>query len=177
MAENDSSIAIGLVLDMENLRNQAQEAQAVLQKMTTEFKKQGTASGKVYVEGVGEGVAELNKKLNKFVDSMGSISPKMGKLGEKIASGFSNPIFSMLPKISVAFSTMLPVIALIGAAIAVVVKAFSGAVKAQKEFSDNVKKSKEAQAFGHMQTPAATDVFRCVIPYPVKGYQYPYALT
>jgi hypothetical protein len=144
MAENDGSIAISLSLEIDRLKQSVTEAQAVIKKLTTDFRKNGEQAGKVYVEGVGEGVNELNRRLNKFVDSMSSISPKMGKIGEKIASGFSKPLLSAIPKIATAFSTMLPIVALIGAAIAVVGKVVGEVAEKHKEHVKEINASREA---------------------------------
>jgi hypothetical protein len=88
MAETDGSIAIGIRLALDELKQQTAGVQATLDKMTAQFKAKGEEAGKVYVQGVGKGAAQLNNHLNGFVSSMQNISPKMGALGEKIASQF-----------------------------------------------------------------------------------------
>ncbi|MDR2660242.1 MAG: hypothetical protein LBC27_09715, partial [Spirochaetaceae bacterium] len=146
MAETDGSIAIGISFKLDELKKSSDAALAEIQKLTVKFKEQGENSGNVYVKGFGKSTRQLNNMLNDFVKNMGNISPQMGQLGEKIASQFSKPIFAILPKLAMAFKTALPIIALIAGAIALVTKAVGGAVKAQKEFSDNVKLSYKAQA-------------------------------
>jgi hypothetical protein len=114
--------------------------------MTTTFKEHGEKAGKVWVEGTGGGIAKLNQRLNNFVASMKNISPKMGEIGEKIASQFSKPIFSILLKLGTAFSAMLPFIGMITGAVVLVGKAFGEAAKKQKKFSDNVRNAAAVNA-------------------------------
>jgi hypothetical protein len=67
----------------------------------------------------------------------------MEKIDEKIAFGFSKPLLSAIPKIATAFSTMLPIVALIGAAIAVVGKVVGEVVEKHKEHVKEINASRE----------------------------------
>jgi hypothetical protein len=145
MAENDGSVVLGLSLDIKELKKGTDDVQAELKKLTTTFREQGEKAGKTYVEGASKGIVNLNQRLNNFVASMKDISPKMGQIGEKIASQFSKPLLSAIPKISAAFSAMLPIIGLVAGAVALAGKAVGAIVKAHKEFSDNTGKADTAQ--------------------------------
>jgi DNA-binding protein YbaB len=88
MAENDGSVVLGLSLDMKELKKGIADVQAELKNLTVTFKKQGEKAGKTYVEGASRGIVQLNQRLNSFVASMKALSPKMGQIGEEIASQF-----------------------------------------------------------------------------------------
>jgi hypothetical protein len=145
MAETDGSIAISIGFKLDELKKSTEAVMAEVQKLTVKFKEQGEAAGKTYVQGVGKGIAQINGKLNDFVNAMKSISPKMGEIGEKIASQFSKPLLSAIPKIAQAFSSMLPVIGIIAGAIALFGKAVSVVAKGHKEFNDNLKAAATAE--------------------------------
>lgn len=145
MAENAGTIEASIRLKLDEMEQDALQANKMLNHYAKEFAEQGEKGGKMYVKGFGKGQVELNQKLNEMVSTFQGISPKMGALGDKLAKGFSKPIFSMIPQISAAFQMMLPIIGTIIAAVAAVGVVISKIAKAQKEFVDNVNGAKNAQ--------------------------------
>jgi len=139
--EDAGSIYAELRLSLAQMEKDGLAADAALQKLALKFKTQGELGGKMYVQGVGKAQRDLNMRLNNMVSSLNGISPKMGKLGDAIAKGFSKPIFAMVPAVSTAFTMMLgaigPVIALVGTLGAV-------AARVGKEKREAAKKIKEA---------------------------------
>jgi len=145
-AEDAGSIYAEIRLSLDQMEKDGLDAQRAMDVLAEKFREKGQKGGVMYVQGFSKGHAQLNSKLNNMVTSMQSVSPKMGAIGSKMASAFSKPIFSMIPKIALAFQAALPVIGLIIAAIAFLFKGISSAAKKQKEFNDNVNLSREVSA-------------------------------
>lgn len=130
---SDFSVTGEINLELGKLKEGVVKANSVMTVYAGKLEKQGEAAGKVYVKGFGKGQQDLNKKLNEFVSTMGSISPKMGSIGDKAASLFSKPLVSMVPVVSSAFQMMLPVIGTIVAAVSAVAVAVNKVIERHKQ--------------------------------------------
>jgi hypothetical protein len=116
-AEDVGSIESTLRLNLTQMEKDALAAQKRMDNLSKQFGEQGKKAGTVYVQGFGKVQQQLNTRLNNMVSSLQSISPKMGALGVKMATAFSAPIFSMVPAVSTAFSTMMGPIGMIISAV------------------------------------------------------------
>jgi len=145
-AEDAGSVEAELRLNLTQMEKDALEAQRKMDALAAKLKEKGEKGGTMYVQGFGKAQQQLNTRLNNMVSSLQGVSPKMGALGAKMASVFSKPIFSMVPVVSAAFQAMLPIIGTIIVAVGALIKGISSAAKSHKEFTNNVKLSREVSA-------------------------------
>ena len=145
-AEDAGTISAQLRLELNQLERDSLDAQKKMDDLASQFKEKGKKGGEMYVQGFGHAQNKMNQRLNNMVSSLQGVSPRMGALGQKMASLFSKPIFAMVPAVSAAFQAMLPIIGTILVAIGALVKVITSAAKKQKEFNDNVKLAREVSA-------------------------------
>jgi hypothetical protein len=142
--EDAGSIVSELRLSIAQMDKDAMDAQRKMDMLAGKFGEKGKMAGTVYVQGFGRAQQQLNTRLNSMVGSLQSISPKMGALGVKMATAFSAPIFTMVPAVSMAFSTMMgPIGMIVGAVQALwgwVNKAIEFIKSKTQESVDDVKK-------------------------------------
>jgi len=146
-AEDAGTISAQIRLELTQLEKDALAAQGKMDQLSNKFKQQGQTAGTVYVQGFGKAQQRLNMQLNNMVNSLQSVSPRMGALGVKMATAFSAPLFSMVPAVSMAFSTMMGPIGMIIGAVqslwGVVTKAFDHFNAKNKEAAERAKQVKE----------------------------------
>ena len=157
-AEDAGTISAQIRLELNQMERDGLQAQKMMDSYAAKFKEKGEKGGKMYVNGFGHAQLALNQKLNNMVSSLQAVSPKMGALGDRLASVFSKPIFSMVPAVSAAFQAMLPIIGTIVVAIAALIKGISSVTQKQKEFNNNIKLAKEAQEALSKSARANTEI-------------------
>jgi len=108
MSVKDAGAIVAQIrLELTQMERDMLNANTLINNFSKKAAEQGKKGGEAYVKGFGTAQRRLNSQLNNMVNSMQALSPKMGMMGQKMATAFSKPIFTMVPTVGAAFTAML----------------------------------------------------------------------
>jgi hypothetical protein len=143
-AEDAGTISAQIRLELTQMEKDSLDAQKAMDDLAGKMKVKGELAGKGFADGAKTG---WDRSVGKIEASMASLGPLGAKVGTKIATGLSKPVFAVVPKMALAFrslqAAMGPIMIVVGLVTSAVM-AIKGFVDKQNQAAKEAKEKQEA---------------------------------